>query len=136
MRILVAFDNTPYSIKALESACDQAKTHDAALDVVTVYHELVEVDTITPSIRENLKKVAEGILAQGIAIAAELGVQAQGEVIADASAASGVVAYAVAKKTDLIVMGHKSKSGIEKLLVGSVASSVVTYAPCSVLVVR
>jgi nucleotide-binding universal stress UspA family protein len=34
------------------------------------------------------------------------------------------------------VLGHKSKSGLERLLIGSVAGKVVTYAPCSVLVVR
>ena len=37
---------------------------------------------------------------------------------------------------DLIVVGSHGRTGIKKLLLGSVASHVVTHAPCSVLVVR
>ncbi|QTX33397.1 universal stress protein [Aminithiophilus ramosus] len=37
---------------------------------------------------------------------------------------------------DLILLGHRRLSGWERLLLGSVASKVVPYAPCNVLVVR
>jgi nucleotide-binding universal stress UspA family protein len=37
---------------------------------------------------------------------------------------------------ELIVVGHQGKSGIERWLLGSVASRVVHHAPCSVWVVR
>src|SRR5919106_1768678 len=37
---------------------------------------------------------------------------------------------------DLIVVGTKGRSGMTKAVLGSVASKVVTYSPCSVLVVR
>ena len=37
---------------------------------------------------------------------------------------------------DLIVVGSHGRSGIPKLLMGSVASHVVTHAPCNVLVVK
>ena len=37
---------------------------------------------------------------------------------------------------DLIVVGSHGRSGLTKLLMGSVASHVVTHAPCDVLVVR
>lgn len=39
-------------------------------------------------------------------------------------------------KADLIVMGSHGLTGIEHLLIGSVAERVVRKAPCSVLVVR
>jgi nucleotide-binding universal stress UspA family protein len=38
--------------------------------------------------------------------------------------------------TDLIVVGSHGRTGIQKLMLGSVASHVVTHAPCSVLVIR
>jgi universal stress protein A len=40
------------------------------------------------------------------------------------------------EKADLIVVGSHGRSGMAKLLLGSVAAHVVSHAPCSVLVVR
>jgi nucleotide-binding universal stress UspA family protein len=53
-----------------------------------------------------------------------------------ASAADEIIKYAKEKAIDLIVVGTKGRSGMTKALLGSVASKVVTYSPCSVLVVR
>jgi nucleotide-binding universal stress UspA family protein len=47
-----------------------------------------------------------------------------------------VVDYAEKNKVDLIVTGTKGRSGLTKLLLGSVASGVVTYASCPVMVVK
>jgi nucleotide-binding universal stress UspA family protein len=44
--------------------------------------------------------------------------------------------YAEEENIDLIVLGTKGRSGFKKLLLGSVASGVVTYAHCPVLVVK
>jgi nucleotide-binding universal stress UspA family protein len=46
------------------------------------------------------------------------------------------VEYAEGKKMDLIVIGSKGMSGIKRMLLGSIASGVVTYAHCPVLVVK
>jgi nucleotide-binding universal stress UspA family protein len=47
-----------------------------------------------------------------------------------------IVEEARRDKTDLVVVGSHGRSGVAKLLLGSVASHVVSHAPCSVLVVR
>lgn len=47
-----------------------------------------------------------------------------------------IIAFADSIKADLIVMGSRGMSGFKKLLLGSVASGVVTYASCPVLVVK
>jgi nucleotide-binding universal stress UspA family protein len=41
-----------------------------------------------------------------------------------------------ARRVDLVIVGSHGRTGVKKLLLGSVASHVVTHAPCSVLVVR
>jgi nucleotide-binding universal stress UspA family protein len=46
------------------------------------------------------------------------------------------VDYAEKNKVDLIVVGTRGRSGFTKLLLGSVASGVVTYASCPVMVVK
>lgn len=47
-----------------------------------------------------------------------------------------IIDHAQAVKADLIVMGSLGRTGLERLLVGSVAERVVRLAPCPVLVVR
>jgi nucleotide-binding universal stress UspA family protein len=52
------------------------------------------------------------------------------------SVVATIVEYAVSEKADVIVIGTRGRSGISKMLLGSVASGVVTYAPCPVVVVK
>jgi nucleotide-binding universal stress UspA family protein len=40
------------------------------------------------------------------------------------------------EQADLVVVGSHGRSGIKKLLLGSVAAHVMTHAPCPVLVIR
>jgi len=47
-----------------------------------------------------------------------------------------IVRHAREVEADLIVMGSHGRTGIEHLMIGSVAERVVRKAPCSVLVVR
>lgn len=47
-----------------------------------------------------------------------------------------LVESAIAEEADLLIVGSHGRTGIARLLMGSVASYVVTHAPCSVLVVR
>lgn len=52
------------------------------------------------------------------------------------SAYSEITRYAEEQGIDIILVGTKGRTGLKRLLLGSVASGVVTYAPCSVMVVR
>jgi nucleotide-binding universal stress UspA family protein len=47
-----------------------------------------------------------------------------------------IVHFASKNDIDLIVLGTRGKTGFREVLLGSVATGVATYAPCSVLVVR
>ncbi|OPY25772.1 MAG: Universal stress protein [Methanocella sp. PtaU1.Bin125] len=49
---------------------------------------------------------------------------------------SVIVNFAKEHDVGLIVTGTLGKSGIEELLLGSVADSVIRHAPCPVLVVK
>lgn len=56
--------------------------------------------------------------------------------VRDGDPANEIIAWAGEWKSDLIVMGTRGLSGLARLLVGSVATKVATYAPCSVMVVK
>jgi nucleotide-binding universal stress UspA family protein len=47
-----------------------------------------------------------------------------------------IIQYADQENIDLIVIGTRGRSGVKKLLLGSTASGVVTYADCPVLVTK
>ena len=57
-------------------------------------------------------------------------------IITTKSLVAEIVDYAQSNNVDLIVVGTRGRSGFKKLLLGSVASGVVTYAHCHVMVVK
>ena len=57
-------------------------------------------------------------------------------VVSSTSVIAAIVDYAEHENVDLIVIGSRGRSGFKKLLLGSTASGVVTYATCPVLVVK
>jgi nucleotide-binding universal stress UspA family protein len=63
-------------------------------------------------------------------------IQFKSQIEESISVEGAIVNYAEQENIDLIVIGTRGRSGFTKLLLGSVASRVVTYAPCHVLVVR
>jgi nucleotide-binding universal stress UspA family protein len=54
----------------------------------------------------------------------------------EGDAATQILAAAGASKADLIVMGSHGRTGLARLVIGSVARNVLQHATCSVLVVR
>jgi nucleotide-binding universal stress UspA family protein len=65
-------------------------------------------------------------------------IQFKSEIIEDpiSKVGSVIVDYAERENVDLIVIGTRGRTGFKKMLLGSVASDVVTYSHCSVLVVK
>src|SRR5439155_18076193 len=76
-----------------------------------------------------LAQIRELLAAEGIDVAAP-------EVRVSPDAAEAIVEYAKDVHADIIVVGTHGRSGVSRLLMGSVAEHVVRTAPCPVLVVR
>lgn len=57
-------------------------------------------------------------------------------VVTATSVAAAIVEYSEQHGIDLIVIGTRGRSGFKRLLLGSVASGVVTYSHCPVMVVK
>ena len=57
-------------------------------------------------------------------------------IVAKRSVLSTALKCVINQKIDLIVVGTRGRSGIKKMLLGSIASGLVTYAPCPILVVK
>jgi len=144
-RILVAVDGSNPSINASTFAIDLAKRFDAELIVLHVidprYKELEMAISPRPGrFKEIEKKVMED--AQKILDTVKVNATAKNvNVTMDAisgfiSVVKDIVHYAKVNNADMIVIGNRGMTGFKKLLIGSIASGVVTYSDRPVLVVK
>ncbi len=136
MKVLVPVDNSEFALKALAKAIDMAKQEGAELTVMSVALEFQDVEEIPISYAEKFKDQARRAVNNACEVAENAGLKPQTRIEVGASPADNIVKYAEESKTDLIVMGHRGMTGLDRFLVGSVAGRVVAHAPCSVLVVR
>jgi nucleotide-binding universal stress UspA family protein len=70
-----------------------------------------------------------------VGAARKAGVRARG-MVREGGVWDQIVRLARAQKADLIVMGTHGRTGLTRMLVGSVAERVIGHAPCPVLTVR
>jgi len=57
-------------------------------------------------------------------------------IVAKKSELNTILEYVEEHNINLIVVGTRGRSGIQKMLLGNVASGLVTYASCPVLVIK
>lgn len=142
-RILVAVDGSPDSTRAARAAIALAKVLGSGLDVVHSVSTppMIYASGMAPTTAEKMlrgmKEYGEECVSQVISIAEKEGIEVRQEVLLDMQApAQEITDYAKRHGVDLIVVGTRGLGGFKRLLLGSVAHSVLHYADCSVLVVR
>ncbi|MBF0506723.1 MAG: universal stress protein [Nitrospirae bacterium] len=122
-KILMATDGSEHSDAAAAEAIGIAKRCGSRLLAVSVMHDETERAEATA----NVNKVVELARKEGIEAEALTPIGRSFDVIVETAGGRGV---------DLIVMGTYGKTGIRKMLMGSVTEKVVGNAVCAVLVVR
>jgi len=136
MKILVPVDGSPYSLKAVEAACDLAQSQaPSSLILMAVAMEIPELGE-GRYIYDKMKAQAEVALAKAKEVAQQCGIGSEVLLATGASPADEIVQVAKDEKADLIVIGSRGLASKTKSFLGSTASQVVTYSPCSVLVVK
>ena len=135
-RILVAMDRSKYSEKAFNQAISMAKICKSTLFVISVINLYPEVNEIELAL-EGKEKVLEGTreFLEGVKDrAAKENIPCETIVHIGAQPHEFIIQEAKEKNIDLIVMGTHGRTGLNKLLIGSVAERVVGHAPCAVMV--
>ena len=144
---MVGIDGSEQSINAADYAIAIAKRHDAEMIAVNALTSDIGYAYSSPGVESPPLTIREIILLaedevkkwfNGIKEKADKsGIRWRSEIImAKRSAVSAMLDYAEEQKIDLIVVGTRGRSGIKKMLLGSVASGLVTYAACPVLVAK
>jgi nucleotide-binding universal stress UspA family protein len=137
--IVVGTDGSPPAEAAIDRAAELARGSGARLHVVTAYPDV-------PSYRERivgtakresieLRDVAETVLARAVEKLTDEGITVETHA-RDGDPAEAILEVAQEQKADLIVVGNRGLTGIERFLLGSVSSKLSHHAPCSVMIVR
>lgn len=138
-KILVAFDGSEESYKAFNFAMqllNEFTSKDKEIVVLSVaqppeHAEIVETKAVIDSATEYYKKEFEKILSLARKHNTEINTD-----IAVGHPADQIVRYASENGIDLIIMGQRGMSKIERWLLGSVSRRVATHATCPVVIVK
>ena len=139
--ILVPIDFSPHSRAALEQAVELAREFGSSLDLLHVIEEplhpafyntgVFSIYDVQPDIEiraeEHLKRLMADVGADDVEVHYH---------VRPGHAAREIVSFADERRTGLIVTSTHGLTGIEHLLIGSVAEKVTRTAPCPVLTVK
>jgi nucleotide-binding universal stress UspA family protein len=144
-RVLYSTDGSQFAEKALACAVELAKQCGGELRVVTVvenpvFYGVPEATALYDaefyrSLSGELEKLAKAALERAGKAAEEAGVKAT-STVRHGTPGDEIVAEAKDWGADVMVLSTHGRSGLARLLLGSVANSVVTHAPCPVLLCR
>jgi nucleotide-binding universal stress UspA family protein len=141
--ILVAVDGSDSSFDAAKFAMDLAKKYDTQLTSLTVSHnKLSSYGLASPPGSLKQKKEQDEFESKNwfeklTKDADYLGICLRTEMVDSQMSVDGtIVEYADSHGIDLIILGTRGRSGLKRLLLGSVAMGVVRYATCPVIVVK
>ena len=148
-KILVPLDGSPTSMEAADYAIMLSTLHHAqivllhVLNVAEYYSSLQFFEVKQPieskEIIEEAKKEANkwfNIVKKKIDGKSGKQIEVETSIIISQSTVKSILDFAEEKNVDLIVVGTRGRSGLKRLLLGSIASGIVTYSSCPVIVVK
>jgi nucleotide-binding universal stress UspA family protein len=149
-RILVAIDGSEESMRAATHAVTMARIYDAELLTLTVINTQPWFYSSTPygwadnqtmeKVHEKDREEAQHWLNQIKANAEDIRIKIISTKIlmvpTTSSTSAAIVNYAEQNNVDIIILGTRGRSGLKKMLLGSTALGVLTYAHCPVMVVK
>jgi nucleotide-binding universal stress UspA family protein len=147
MKVLLAVDGSTCSERASQMLIAQLARADNEVRVVHVDEwprDLPPASTFTRgphagadimASHERRRNEAEAMVARVTTQLKEAGFSATGDVI-EGEARQAILDAAVAWPADLIIMGSHGRTGLNRLLLGSVSDGVSRHATCSVQIVR
>jgi nucleotide-binding universal stress UspA family protein len=143
MKLLLAIDNSEYSVEAIKEVAKRPWPPNSTVRVLSV------VELVAPPAAElwydaggNLERVQQEMAKRATELTQKTSESLKRKglkietAVREGDARPVIVDEARKWSADLIVLGSHGYTGLKRLLLGSVASSVVSHAPCSVEIVR
>lgn len=135
-KILVGFDGSAQSEKAIECALGLAASLDSKVLLFAVARPpepatMVELDAMLDDAREHFEAQFKKVVQRAAALEVEL----QTEIVVG-HPVEQIVHRAETDHVDLIILGRRGISRLERMIIGSTSEKVLRYAHCPVMVVR
>jgi len=134
-RVLVATDGSKYCRAATERAVDFSRSYGGEISIVSIVDVPAEFYAEAPQVVEDLAHKSLGYVNEVKKQAESHGVKAE-TFVREGEAYKAIVDLAKIRDVNIIIMGSHGRTGMKRLLMGSVAEKVIGYAPCPVLVVK
>ncbi|AKB24928.1 Universal stress protein [Methanosarcina sp. MTP4] len=138
-KIMVATDGSECSKEAVSAGIELARLSEGVVYAVYVvstdYFSSMAVDAGWESMYEFLKKEGKETLEYVAAACKEAGVPVE-PVMLEGHPAPELIDFAEDTAMDLVVMGTTGRTGLNRILLGSVAGHVVRHCKVPVMVVR
>jgi nucleotide-binding universal stress UspA family protein len=140
--ILLATDGSDSAQHAAKKAMDLARIHGAQVTATFVVdpYPYIGIGSANPVGFQSYMAAAQESAARTFThlsdMAQTAGVRLEVRLVEDAHVVDGILAMAEQAAADLIVIGSHGRGGLQRLLVGSVATKVVSESTRPVLVVR
>ena len=147
MNVMLAIDGSACSEAALDMVATQFPADRARVRVLTAdewpkdlppflaFARGPNVAADVEAFHDQRRREAQAMVDRAVRRLRDAGFEAQGHVL-PGDPRRVILDESSAAPTDLIVLGSHGRTGLERLLLGSVAESVVRHATCSVQVVR
>ncbi len=134
-KIMLATDGSENSQPAGNRSLELAQAYGADLELLSILEVPAKLSSNTDDVLKELRQSKKDLLAEIGAQAEALGIKTSCS-LSQGYPARTIVAKAKDLGASLIVMGSHGRTGLSRLLMGSVTERVVGMAPCPVLVVK
>ena len=148
-KILIAIDGSQQSINAAEYALDVAINQKANVQFIAItIIELAKLNLSTfltaptyglEELEEKRKQAKQWqSKIEQLVRNKDKNIEFKSNILENPTlkVSSLIIDYAETEKVNLIVVGNRGRQGFKRLLLGSVASDIVTYSHCPILVVK
>jgi nucleotide-binding universal stress UspA family protein len=139
--ILVPFDLSSPSTHAFKVALDIAQKYDSKITLLTCVegdawrHYYYDARAHNQLLKKQ-SKVATKSMEKLEVMANKVGVNIKLQILKSTSAVKDITTFAKSRKMDLIVMSSHGRTGLDKLILGSVANGVIQRTRCPVLLIK
>jgi nucleotide-binding universal stress UspA family protein len=133
--ILVPTDGSDASMTALDEAIDLATDQGATLHILAVTEppEMATMGSGSPDVVDSMHEGTRRALDEAVEHAEDAGLTDVVGATESGSAHEVIVSYVEDNGVDLVVMGTHGRSGLDRVLLGSVTQKVVRLSPVPVL---